>query len=308
MSISNELRKIQTKNDSMICLGLDLDPKRMPQEYAAGTKGMFDFACRIIDATHDKVCAYKPNIAFYEALGPEGLSLLRLVVQRIPNDIPVIIDAKRGDIGNTAAQYAEALYNKLGAHWVTLSPYMGYDSLRPFLEYKDRGVFILCLTSNPGAKDFQMLPVEGKMLYQHVAEKVAYWNKDSNCGLVVGATQPEPLKEIRKVAGEMPILIPGVGAQGGSLEQAVTFGTDNFRKLALVNVSRSILYASRDADFAQKARQELMKLNDSVTTLRTADENARHTPKHQGQPEQNQPEPAGSPSNDAPRNDHQSSS
>jgi orotidine-5'-phosphate decarboxylase len=306
MSISNELRKIQTKNDSMICLGLDLDPKRMPQEYASGTKGMFDFACRIIDATQDKVCAYKPNIAFYEALGPEGLSLLRLIVHRIPDEIPVIIDAKRGDIGNTAAQYADALYNKLGAHWVTLSPYMGYDSLRPFLEYKDRGVFILCLTSNPGAKDFQMLPVEGKMLYQHVAEKVAYWNKDHNCGLVVGATQPEPLKEIRQVAGEMPILIPGVGAQGGSLDQAAIYGTDNFRKLAVINVSRSVLYASRDSDFAQRAGQELTKLNEIVAALR----NDGSIPSESGQDnqDQQQPQPAGSQQNDSGGGDHQSNS
>jgi orotidine-5'-phosphate decarboxylase len=269
MSALKNLQKIQQKNRSMICLGLDLDPKKMPQEYANSMKGMFDFAHRIIDATADQVCAYKPNLAFYEAMGPEGLSLLKLIRERIPEEIPVIMDGKRGDIGNTAGYYADAMYGRFGADWVTLSPYMGYDSLRPFLEHKDKGVFVLCLTSNTGAKDFQLLDVEGKPLYMVVAERVHYWNKEQNCGLVVGATHPDQLREIRAVSGEMPLLIPGVGAQGGSLEEAATLGTEQFHKPAVINVSRSVLYASIEKDFAMRARQELEKLNSQVSALRS---------------------------------------
>ena len=264
-----KLQKIQSTNKSIICLGLDLDTKKMPADYVRNTKSMFEFAYRIVDATKDIVCAYKPNLAFYESMGSEGYSLLRLIVDRIPDDIPVILDAKRGDIGNTATHYAEALFDELGADWVTVNPYMGYDSLRPFIERKDKGVFILCLTSNPGSRDFQMLRFEDKPLYQIVAEKVAYWNKDNNCGLVVGATVPDQLRDIRNVAGEMPLLIPGVGAQGGSLEKAALFGTADFSKTALINVSRSVLYASKDNDFAQCARSELSKLNGIINSLRS---------------------------------------
>ncbi len=269
MSALKDLQKIQTKNKSYICLGLDLDPKKMPGEYGNTMKGMFEFTHRIIDATADLVCAYKPNLAFYESLGHEGLSLLKLIVQRVPEGIPVILDAKRGDIGNTAAQYAISLYEKLGAHWVTLSPYMGYDSIRPFLEYKDKGVFVLCLTSEPGCKDFQYLKVEGgKPLYEVVAEKVAYWNKEENCGLVVAATSPDQIHQIRHIAGEMPLLIPGVGAQGGSLEHAAKDGSADFTKPVIINVSRSVLYASQEMDFAQRARTEIAKLTGQINMMR----------------------------------------
>ncbi len=263
-----ELQKIQADNKSIICLGLDLDPRRMPSEHSKSVKGMFEFAVRVIEATKDMVCAYKPNLAFYESLGAEGLSLLKLIIKRIGDSVPVILDGKRGDIGNTAGHYADAMYKQLNASWATLSPYMGYDSLRPFIEYKEKGVFILCLTSNPGSKDFQILDVGGKPLYRIVAEKVAYWNKESNCGLVVGATNPDQLKELREVAGNMPLLIPGVGAQGGSLEKAAVYGTDNFTKTALINVSRSVLYASKGTDFAERARAELERLNQIVDSVR----------------------------------------
>ncbi len=276
----------------MICLGLDLDPKRMPAPFANTVKGMFDFAHRVIDATSDLVCAYKPNLAFYESLGAEGISLLRLITERIPDHIPIILDGKRGDIGNTASHYAAFLFEKLRGDWVTLNPYMGYDSMRPFLEYKEKGVFVLCLTSNSGSKDFQMLEFNGVPLYRLVAEKVNYWNKEHNCGLVVGATHPEQLDEIRAAAGEMPLLIPGVGAQGGALETAVMSGTDSFRKLALVNVSRSVLYASTDQDFAQRARQELEKLNKTVNDLRSGERSENRPP--------GQPDPAPQPQAESP--------
>jgi orotidine-5'-phosphate decarboxylase len=271
MTAVRKLQKIQQDNKSMICLGLDLDPKRMPSSHSNTVKGMFDFAHRIIDATSDLVCAYKPNLAFYESLGAEGISLLRLITERIPEQIPIILDGKRGDIGNTASHYATFLFEKLRGDWVTINPYMGYDSMRPFLEYKEKGVFVLCLTSNSGSKDFQMLDVNGVPLYRIVAEKVNYWNKDHTCGLVVGATHPEQLDEIRAAAGDMPLLIPGVGAQGGALERSVISGTDSFRKPAVINVSRSVLYASNEQDFAQRARQELEKLNTVVAELRAGE-------------------------------------
>lgn len=263
-----KLKSIQAKNNSLISLGLDLDVKKMPGDYGDSIKKMFDFVRQVIDATSDQVCAYKPNIAFFERFGPDGLSLLKQIVQRIPDDIPIIVDCKRGDIGNTASHYAAAMFEWLGADWVTINPYMGYDSIRPFIENKEKGAFVLCLTSNTGSKDFQHLVSDGLPLYRHVAEKVKYWNKDDNCGLVVGATQPEELKEIRAAAGDMPILIPGVGAQGGDLETAVINGTANFTKPALINVARSVLYASQDPDFAQRAREELIKLNDAVNAVR----------------------------------------
>ena len=271
MSIYAGLQKAQQQNKSLLCVGLDLDAKRMPSDYAGSLKQMFEFAHRIIDATADLVCAYKPNLGFYEHHGPEGLSLLRLIIDRIPDGIPVILDGKRNDIGNTAGHYARALFDTFRADWVTLNPYMGQDSLRPFIDRKDKGSFILCLTSNAGSEDFQQLDVGGKPLYMDVAEKVASWNSESNCGLVVGATHPEQLQQVRSVAGDMPILIPGVGAQGGSLEQAVLAGTEDFTKLAVINVSRSVLYASNGPDFAQRARQELEKLNAIVNKLRRDD-------------------------------------
>ncbi len=261
MSAVEKLIAAQEKNKSYICLGLDLDPKKMPPDSALSIKGMYEFAMNIVEATKDHVCAYKPNLAFYEHLGHDGMSLLETIVSRMPKDIPIILDCKRGDIGNTASFYAEAMFEKMNADWVTLSPYMGYDSMRPFLEYKDKGIFVLCLTSNSGSKDFQLLDVGGKPLYEIVAEKVDYWNKENNCGLVVGATNPEQLRDLRVIAKDMPMLIPGVGAQGGSLEKSLLYGTDNFTKPAVINVSRSVLYASNGADYAEKAQAELIRLN-----------------------------------------------
>ncbi|MCX6825960.1 MAG: orotidine-5'-phosphate decarboxylase [candidate division Zixibacteria bacterium] len=269
MSATSELKKIQEKNKSMLCVGLDLDRKKVPTIYATSIKGLYDFAVRIIAATSDIVAAYKPNLAFFEELGPEGFSLLEKISNRIPDEVPMIIDGKLGDIGSTASHYASAMFERFGADWVTVNPYMGYDSIRPFLEYKDKGAFVLCLTSNPGSRDFQFLHVLNKPIYMYVAEKVAYWDKEQNLGLVVGATHPEQLVDIRKAGGDVPILIPGVGAQGGSLEQAITAGTDNFKKMALINVSRTVIYASPEEDFDKAARAEVEKLNGIINGLRT---------------------------------------
>ncbi|MBD3401332.1 orotidine-5'-phosphate decarboxylase [candidate division GN15 bacterium] len=298
MSAVRKLQKCQQDHKSMICLGLDIDPKKAPSTHTGSVKGLFDFANKIIEATADQVCAYKPNLAFYESLGAEGISLLKLITERIPENIPIILDGKRGDIGNTASHYATFLYERLRGDWVTLNPYMGYDSMRPFLEHKEKGVFVLCLTSNSGSKDFQMLEVDGVPLYRIVADKVAYWNKDQSCGLVVGATHPDQLEELRGAAGDMPLLIPGVGAQGGALETAAKAGTDNFRKLAVINVSRSVLYASNDADFAQRARQELEKLNRIVNDLRDGEKAEESKPAGNPAPEQ----PSTEPSVDQPNN------
>lgn len=279
MSAASQLKEIQEKKSSMICVGLDLDRKKMPPEYVSGIKGMYDFAVAIIEATSDIVAAYKPNLAFFEELGAEGLSLLKKIIEKVPDDTIVIADAKRGDIGNTAAHYASAIFEYLNADWVTLNPYMGYDSIRPFLDYDDKGAFVLCLTSNPGSRDFQFLHVLNKPVYMYVAEKVAYWNKDGNIGLVVGATHPEHLQDIREAAGDVPILIPGVGAQGGNFEKAAQIGTNNFKHTALINVSRSVLYASQGEDFADAARIEIEKLNSIINNLKSKND----SPENEGE-------------------------
>jgi len=268
MSAATELLKVQENKKSIVCVGLDLDRKRVPAKYNDSIKGLYDFAERVIEATSDIVCAYKPNVAFFEELGPEGFSLLEKIVKRIPDDVTVIIDHKVGDIGNTAAHYASALFERYGADWVTINPYMGYDAIRPFLEYKDKGVFVLCLTSNSGSRDFQFMHVVNKPIYIYVAEKVAYWDKEQNLGLVVGATHPQQLRDIREAAKEVPILIPGIGAQGGDLEQAVLAGTVNFTRTAVINVSRSVLFASQEDDFEKASRAEVERLNGEINAMR----------------------------------------
>ncbi|MCK5127859.1 MAG: orotidine-5'-phosphate decarboxylase [candidate division Zixibacteria bacterium] len=268
MSALKKLTDNISKKKSMLCVGLDIDPKKLPQGCEDSIKGLCRFVLDIVEATSDIVAAYKPNMAFYEALGPEGLSLLKLITSRIPDDTTLILDGKRGDIGNTGDFYAKTCYEIYNADWVTVNPYMGYDSIKPFLKYKDNGVFVLCLTSNAGARDFQRLEIDGDPLYKHVAEKTNSWNKDNNCGLVVGATYPEQLAEIRGVADGMPLLIPGVGAQGGDLEKSVMGGTASFSRPAIINVSRSVLYASDKEDYAAASRRIVENLNREINEFR----------------------------------------
>jgi orotidine-5'-phosphate decarboxylase len=217
------------------------------------------------------VCAYKPNIAFYEAQGEKGLDALFQTVKHIPKDIPVIIDAKRGDIGNTSAAYAKALFDHFNFDAVTVSPYLGFDSLEPFLKYKEKGVIILCRTSNKGAADFQSLlcQYEGKTmpLYEIVALKASQWNTNHNIGLVVGATYPEELKNIRQAHPDIPILIPGVGAQGGDLDLAVRYGIDAHNRGIIINSSRGIIYASKGSDFASAARRATQNMRDGINRV-----------------------------------------
>jgi len=262
MKFIDKLLSASKQNKSLLCIGLDPDVKLMPK------MSLFDFNKAIIDATADLACAYKPNLAFYEVLGIDGLKVLQKTVEYVPDFLPVIGDGKRSDIGNTAKAYARALFDTFGFDAATVNPYLGYDSVLPFLEYEDRGTFILCRTSNPGAADFQdLLDARGRPLYGAVARKAKEWNIHNNIGLVVGATYPDELKAVRQLCPDMPLLIPGVGAQGGDLTSSVKNGTDANGEKAIIAVSRQILYASKDKDFAQAARRSAKKLRDEINKL-----------------------------------------
>ncbi len=247
------------KNNSRLCIGLDPDPALMPPGME-----IHEFNKAVIDATSDLVCAYKANFAFFEAHAKSCPDDLRRTILHIPKDIPIIGDAKRGDIGNTSKAYAKAIFDDLGCDAATVSPYLGFDSVEPFFQYKDKGVFILCRTSNAGAGDFQSLQCQTEKgprpLYEIVAEKANAWNKNGNIGLVVGATAPEELKRIRQSYPEMPLLIPGIGAQGGDIAQTVRNGADASGERMIINSSRQILYASRRNDFATAARKVAQEL------------------------------------------------
>lgn len=268
MRFVEKLLNVSRKNGSLVCVGLDTDVGKIPKYLLGEADPIFTFNQKIIDSTSDLICAYKPNIAFYEALGSRGWDALKRTCEYVPKEIPIILDAKRGDIGNTAKMYAKAFFEELKVDAVTVSPYMGKDAILPFLEYEDKCALILCLTSNEGAKDFQLSIIEGKPLYEIVAEKVLTWNEKSNCGLVVGATYPERLKGIREIAPSLPFLIPGIGAQAGEIESTVKFGTDKNGELAIINSSRSILYASSKEDFTQAARDETIRLRDLINLYR----------------------------------------
>ena len=261
VNFTEKLANATHKNKSLLCIGLDPDPKLMPKN-----TGVLEFNQAIIEATADLVCAYKLNLAFYEALD-DGLDALKLTIKFIPDDIPVIGDAKRGDIGNTAKAYAKAIFTNLDCDATTVNPYLGFDSVEPFIQYKDKGVFILCRTSNAGALDFQSLRCEAESghrpLFELVALKAEEWNKYGNIGLVVGATYPEELKLIRNAHPDMPLLIPGIGAQGGDLTAAVRYGVDANGEKAILNSSRQIIYASQE-DFAQAARRVASSLREQI--------------------------------------------
>jgi orotidine-5'-phosphate decarboxylase len=267
MNFIEKLHRAVQKNHSLVCVGLDPDPSRLPEK-----TGILAFNKAIIDSTSDLVCAYKPNLAFYEALGDEGYEALKQTVKYIPPEIPVIADAKRGDIGNTSRAYAAALFDSLGCDAATVNPYLGFDSLEPFLQYADKGIFILCRTSNSGAGDFQSLncltDTGPRPLFEIVADKARQWNTHGNIGLVVGATYPDELKSIRQQHPEMPFLIPGVGAQGGDIALTIKNGTGSHGDNAIINSSRQILYASRGADFAGAARQAALTLRDEINKYR----------------------------------------
>ena len=246
--------RLDQSSQSLLCIGLDIDLNKVPAEHKRAPDPIFSFNKHIIDATADFVCAYKPNIAFYEMYGTKGLDALTKTIDYIhAKNILVILDAKRGDIGNSSAAYARAAFEVFKADAVTVNPYMGEDSIEPFANYVDKGIFILCLTSNPGAKDFQTR----ENLYKQVAKKAVKWDHNQNIGLVVGATKPGQLKEIRKIVGRMPILIPGVGTQGGDLIQSVKAGIDKSGGRAIINVSRAVIYSNNPRKMAQDLRDKI---------------------------------------------------
>ena len=270
MAFISDLRKRWADSGSLVCVGLDPEPGKFPARFSADPDAIFAFCRDIADATAEYVCCFKPQIAHFAAHGAED-ALTRLIAHihdRHPA-VPVILDAKRGDIGSTAQQYAVEAFDRYAADAVTANPYLGKDSVQPFLNRADKGVVILCRTSNPGAGDLQDLPVDGKPLYQRVAEKVAgEWNGHGNCALVVGATWPEQLREVREIVGDVPFLVPGVGAQGGDVEAVVKNAKTADGTGLIVSSSRAILYASNGGDYAAAAASAAKALRDEINRHR----------------------------------------
>jgi orotidine-5'-phosphate decarboxylase len=268
MNFHDKLRSAQRSAKSLLCVGLDSDINKIPKHLLRGEHPVLEFNKGIIEATKDLVCAYKLNLAFYEALGEIGWRTVKETLAAIPAALVTIGDAKRGDIGNTAEMYAKSLYADFGFDASTVNPYMGFDSVEPFIRDENHGAFILALTSNAGAKDFEYLKSKNKPLYEHVVASVKKWNTKNNCGLVVGATRPKEMKRVRSLVPAMPLLIPGVGAQGGDMVAAVRYGCDQNGEMAIINSSRGILYASSGEDYAHAARVAAMKLRDEMNVIR----------------------------------------
>jgi orotidine-5'-phosphate decarboxylase len=262
MNFLQKLDAAASKNDSLLCVGLDPDLDKIPEEFKTKEKPLFEFCKYIIHETHDSVCAYKPNSAFFEAFGADGIKQLKdtcdYIKKNFPN-IPIILDAKRGDIGNTNLGYTKFAFDYLGCDAITLSPYMGEKSLEPFLDRTDKGCIILCQTSNDGAAEFQSLQANGEELYKAVARAVAEkWNKNGNCLLVTGATYPEELKDIRQITGEdMVFLVPGIGAQGGDLEAILKAGLNGEGKGLVINSSRGIIYSDSPSKAAKELKNQI---------------------------------------------------
>ena len=265
------------KQDNFVCVGLDSAYEQLPANVKSRTsvgEALFVFNRDIIDATHDLVCAYKPNAAFYEAQGIEGFQALIRTVQFIKETyphIPVILDAKRADIGTTNLGYVKAAFDVAGVDAITVHPYPGKEALAPFLAHKEKGIIVLAKTSNPGAGEFQDLPVGDlqEPLYQVVARHVAQnWNANGNCALVVGATYPADLRKVRAIIGDMPILIPGIGVQGGEIAATVSAGKDSRGWGIIINSSRDIIFASKEGDFAQAARRATKELRTEINRYR----------------------------------------
>ncbi|MGH1540407.1 MAG: orotidine-5'-phosphate decarboxylase [Arenicella sp.] len=270
MHFYEKLKSIWGKNNSLVCVGLDPDVSRFPEHLQDMDESIFHFNKAIVDATHDVVCAFKPQIAYFSAESAEDQleKTIDYIKQNYPH-IPVILDAKRGDIGSTAEKYAIEAFERYGADAVTVNPYLGYDSVEPFLRYQDKGTVLLCRTSNQGAKDLQDLEVEGTPLYKRVAQLAnEHWNKNGNCLLVVGATWPSQMSEIRAMSGDMPFLVPGVGAQGGDVQALVKSGQNSSGTGLIISSSRGVLYASNGPEFAQASRQVAVALRDEINLHR----------------------------------------
>lgn len=278
MNFIDMLQAAERRNQSLLCVGLDPDPAKFPEGMRGQPEKIYDFCAAIVEATADLVVAFKPQIAYFAAHGAERqLEQLMAHIRRVAPQVPVILDAKRGDIGSTAEQYAKEAFERYGADAVTLSPYMGFDSLEPYLKYHDKGAFLLCRTSNPGGDDLQAqrlgLPGE-PYLYEHVAGLVqGPWNRNGQLGLVVGATYPHEIERVRRVAPSVPLLIPGVGAQGGDAVATVraAYKSQDGQTTApiAVNSSRAVLYASQDENFAAAARAEALKTRDLLNAAKS---------------------------------------
>jgi len=263
-------QKIYLNNDDgkFICVGLDTDISKLPPSLKSESDAVYRFNKSIIEATNKFAAAYKINFAFYERYGSKGIEELEKTVSLIPDNILSIADAKRGDIGNTSEMYAKSVYEHFGFDAVTLHPYMGKDSLEPFLEYEDKLNFVLALTSNPGASDFEKLELKnGELVYQNIIRSVSGWNEKQNCGIVFGATKIDELKNSISNFNNLAVLLPGVGAQGGSLKDVAEVFHNANRKNYLVNVSRSIIYKSTSDDFTEAAVQEIISLNDVIKQI-----------------------------------------
>jgi orotidine-5'-phosphate decarboxylase len=268
----NKLSAAWARNDSLLCVGLDPDLERLPAHLKDQADGIVQFCKAIIDATADLACAFKPQIAYFAALGAEAQleEICRYLRTAYPH-IPLILDAKRGDIGATAQQYAREAFERYGADAVTVNPYMGFDSVEPYLAWQDRGVIVLCRTSNAGGSDLQFLDVGGQPLYQHVARLVAEkWNRNGQCALVVGATFPGELAQVRAIVGDMPLLVPGIGAQGGDVEATVRAGRTAGGTGMMISSSRAILYAApgEGEDFVAAARRVARETRDEINRYR----------------------------------------
>ena len=272
MNFINKLGAAIARNDSLLCVGLDPDIAKFPAELQGRPDAIFDFCKAIIDATADTACAFKPQIAYFAALAAEDqLQAVCDYLRSAYPHLPIVLDAKRGDIGATAEQYAREAYERYGADAVTVNPYMGFDSVEHYLQWQDRGVIVLCRTSNPGGSDLQFLQVDGQPLYQHVARLVAErWNRNGQCGLVVGATFPQEIAQVRALVGDMPLLVPGIGAQGGDIEATVHAGQTADGTGMMINSSRAILYAkpAGGEGFADAAARVARETRDAINAFR----------------------------------------
>ncbi len=270
MNFFDKLNRIIEKNNSLLCIGLDPDMDKLPDHIREKNSPIFTFNKAIIDATHDLVCAYKPNIAFYEAQGIEGLQQLKKTIEYAQKnfpEIPIVLDAKRGDIGNTAKMYAKSVFEYWQADAVTVYPHLGLDSLLPFFSYKEKCTILLLKTSNPDSKQFQDLVVDGKPYYLTMGEKIAQWKYD-NFGIFVGATYPKELKELRSIFPKRIFLSAGMGAQQAQIKEAVQAGIDKNKSGIMFNASRSIIYASIDTNFAKKAREIALETKKTINQFR----------------------------------------
>ncbi len=271
MDFRQKLTAAWAAHDSLLCVGLDPDLAKFPTHLRESPDAVFEFCRQIVDATQDLACAFKPQIAYFAALRAEDQleALIAHIHAKYPA-VPVILDAKRGDIGATATQYAREAFERYKADALTVNPYMGFDSVAPYLEWKDRGLIVLCRTSNPGGSDLQNLDIGGgRKLYQHVAELVATkWNPHGQAALVVGATFPQELADVRSIVGDLPLLVPGIGAQGGDIEATLTAGRTASGRGLMISSSRAILYASPDEDFASAARSIALETRQAINRLR----------------------------------------